>query len=125
MQPQAQGHQEVLDLFPHVGQVPLVVGEHEEIIDVTSVALDAQPVLDEGIERIEIDVGKELARLERFADGWTTAPGPVPEGLLAGFSRLLGLPPASVGGPRAPACLLGQPASAGLRRGVLKPRKPG
>jgi hypothetical protein len=38
------------DPFPHVGQVPLVVRAHQEIIDVTDVALDPQPVLEEVIQ---------------------------------------------------------------------------
>ncbi len=73
MQPQPQASQKVPDLFAHFGQVLLVVGEHQEIIDVADVALDPQAVLDEVIERVEVDVGEELAGL--VADG--DAPPPL------------------------------------------------
>src|SRR5947209_2872772 len=53
MQPQPQANQKVPDLFSHVGQVALVVGEYQKIIDVADVALDPQPLLDEVIERVE------------------------------------------------------------------------
>ena len=43
-------------------QPPLVVGEDQEVIDVADVA-QPQPVGDEVIERIEVDVGEELAGL--------------------------------------------------------------
>ncbi len=39
----------------------LVVGEEEEIIDVAQIARAAQFALDEVVERIEVDVGPELA----------------------------------------------------------------
>ena len=41
---------------------PLIVGEDQEVIDVTDVA-QPKAVADEVIERIEVDVGEELARL--------------------------------------------------------------
>ena len=41
---------------------PLFVGEDQEIIDVADVA-QSQPVGDKVIERVEVDIGEELARL--------------------------------------------------------------
>ena len=72
----------VPDLFSHVGQVPLVVGEHQKIIDVADIALDPQPVLDEVIERVEVDVGEELAGL--VADGDAPPPFAGREQVVAG-----------------------------------------
>ena len=82
VKPQPQANQKVPDPFPHVGQVPLVVGEHQEIIDVADVALDPQPVLDEVIERVEVDVGEELAGL--VADGDAPPPFAGREQVVAG-----------------------------------------
>ena len=54
--------EELLDLRSDLVQPPLVVGEDQEVIDVADVA-QSQPVADEVIERVEVDVGEELARL--------------------------------------------------------------
>ncbi len=54
--------QESLDLQSHLVQPPLVVGEDQEVINVADVA-QPETVGDEVIERIEVDVGEELARL--------------------------------------------------------------
>jgi hypothetical protein len=67
MQTQTQANQEVSDLFSHFGQMPFLLGEHQKIIDVADVALDSQPVLDEVIERVQIDVCEKLVGL--VADG--------------------------------------------------------
>jgi len=53
----------------------LFVGEHQKVIDVADVALDPQPVLDEVIEGIEVDVGEELARLVTDGDAPTRFAG--------------------------------------------------
>src|SRR5262249_11705648 len=45
MEPQPEAGQKVLNLFSYIGQMSLVVGEHEKVIDVTHVARDPQPVL--------------------------------------------------------------------------------
>ena len=82
VKPQPQANQKVPDLFSHVGQVLLVVGEHQKVIDVADVALDPQPVLDEVIERVEVDVGEELAGL--VADGDASPPFAGREQVVAG-----------------------------------------
>jgi hypothetical protein len=62
--------------------VPLVVRAHQEIIDLTDVALDSHPVLEEVIQGVEVDVGKELAAL--VADGDVSPPLTGREQVVAG-----------------------------------------
>jgi hypothetical protein len=55
------------------------------IINVTDVALDAQAVLDKVIERVEVDVGEELAGL--IADGDAASPLAGRKKVVAGEAR--------------------------------------
>ncbi len=59
LEPQAL--QESLDLGPDLVQMPLVVGEDEEVIDVADV-IQPELVGEELVERVEVDVGEELPR---------------------------------------------------------------
>jgi hypothetical protein len=60
---QSKPSHELGDLAPQIVQFRLVVREDEEIVDVPNVSSNSQPVFYEVVERIEIDVAKELARL--------------------------------------------------------------
>ena len=73
--------QEALGLSAYLMQPPLVVGEDQEVIDVPDVA-QSQAVADEMIERVELDVGEELARL--VAKRQTPAPLDGGEQVVAG-----------------------------------------
>jgi hypothetical protein len=79
-----QRFQEALDLQTHLMQPPLVVGEDQEVIDVTDVA-HPEPVGHIMIERIEVDVGEELARL--VAQRQPSAPLDGSEQVVAGEPR--------------------------------------
>ncbi len=63
--------QESLDLQAHLVKTPLVVGKNEKIINVADIA-QPETFGDEVIERIEVDVCEELARL--VAQRQTPAP---------------------------------------------------
>ena len=60
--PEPERSRNSLDLGPDLVEPPLVVGEDQEVIDVTDVA-QPEPVGDEVVERVEVDVGEELAGL--------------------------------------------------------------
>jgi hypothetical protein len=62
--------------------VLLVVRKRQKIIDVADVALDTQPLLDEVVERVQVDVGEELTRL--VADGEAPPPLTGREQIVAG-----------------------------------------
>src|SRR5271157_3658787 len=62
MDSEPQGLQKMLDLPFDLVQPPFVVGEDQEVIDVADVA-QSEAVGDKVIERVEVDVGEELARL--------------------------------------------------------------
>lgn len=82
MQRQSQPNQKLLDLLARVGQEAIVVGEYQQIIDITDVAPDPQAVLDEAVERVEVEVGEELPGLA--ADGNAAPPVARREKVVAG-----------------------------------------
>ncbi len=69
-----EAFEELADLVPNLVETPLVVGEDEEIIDVADVA-QPEPVGDEVVERVEVDVGEELAGLVAQREATPTLDG--------------------------------------------------
>ena len=59
---QTESLEELADLSAHFVDASLVVGENQEVVDVAHVA-EPQTVGDEVVERVEVNVGEELAGL--------------------------------------------------------------
>ena len=62
MDAEPQLFEESADLVADLVQPPLVVGEDQEVVDVADIA-QPQPVGDEVVQRVEVDIGEELAGL--------------------------------------------------------------
>jgi hypothetical protein len=72
MQAQPPPRQEGLDLDAPSRQLGAIVMEQREVVNITDIPPTAQPLLDEMIQRVEIDVREELAR--QITDGQAAAP---------------------------------------------------
>lgn len=84
MEDEAQAREEPLDLPTNVVQSRLAVVESAEVVGIADVSAHPELLLDEVVERVELDVGEELAR--EVADG--EPPGPdESEQVVAGKER--------------------------------------